>query len=354
MTTPGSVYGGAQPQPATPLMPMQQPQMGHPGGLVGVIAGEERAKAARRGSPNTQQSAFTGGGAGPNMGNGMMGMGAGRTMSMGNLAPPQTYMPTGGMVPPMPMMPQMLMMPMTPDPQQEQMKQFMQMQMQVMQNMLAMQQQQFGQTPPPQQQQAPDYLGVPIGGNRAPSIKSQAPANQGRAMTMMNPPTRWDVSPGAQRPNSAMPTTYAPSGLNINGGGPGPGYSASIAPSERSNIGMPSRYRPVTSGFDGSGRSQSMTSSATLMAFNQAQPSPPPPMPQPPNQYLPQPKTPTVRKVDKPKSIIKSSMKPVAADEDDDEGWAEMRKKRDAKKKFGFGKRTKTESAIGDLYQSFD
>ena len=33
---------------------------------------------------------------------------------------------------------------------------------------------------------------------------------------------------------------------------------------------------------------------------------------------------------------------------------AVARKKREDKKKFRFGKRTKTESALGDLYQSFD
>lgn len=268
------------------------------------------------------------------------------------------------MMPGMPMMPQMMqpqMMQQQP-PQNDQMQKFMEMQMQLMQNMLSMQQQQMGQTPPPQppQQQAPDYLSIPVAGHQhrmsmasqgshfAPSIKSQTPplANQGRAMTMMHPPTRWDVPPGAQRPNSAMPA-YGPSGLQIPNGGPGPGYTPSIAPSERSNVGMPSRYRPVTTGNDGSGRSQTMTSASMLQlpSFNQA---PPPP----PKHEVSQRSTSTVRVIPR-KPAPKVTAKPVA-DEDDEEGWAEMRKKREAKKKFGFGRRDKHGSTIGDLYHNFD
>lgn len=259
-------------------------------------------------------------------------------------------------MPPMPMMPQMMQ-----NPQQDQMQKFMEMQMQVMQNMLAMQQQQLGQTPPPQAQ-TPDYLGVPMAGNRTsmasnhgytPSIQSQAPMqNQGRSMTMMNPPPNWSVTPAAQRPNSAMPATYAPSGINVGQAGPGAGYSASIAPSERSNIGQPSRYRPVQSG-EQAGRSMSMTSSATLQAFRNSEVPPPMPSMQSRPQSQQQSKS-TLRVVDKMKGAPKINRKPVVADEDDDEGWADMRKKRDDKKKFKFG-RSKTESnAFSDLYQGLD
>jgi hypothetical protein len=241
------------------------------------------------------------------------------------------------------------------------MKQFMQMQMQLMQNMMAMQQQQLGQTPPPMPQPAQDYLGVPMAANRqsymsqpsqgSPSIRSQAPQKQGRAMTMMHPPTRWDASPGAQRPNSAMPNTYAPSGMNVNGGGPGPGYSPSIAPSERSNVGMPTRYRPVTSGNDGTGRSQTMTSSLTVNAWNQQRQKTPSPTLQPPPD---QRKSSTIRMIEKPKGSPRVISKPVQADEDEDEGWADLKKKRETKKKFGFGSKKKAEPAIGNLYQSYD
>ena len=168
-------------------------------------------------------------------------------------------------------------------------------------------------------------------------------------MTMMHPPTRWDVSPGAQRPNSAMPT-YGPSGMNLSNGGPGPGYSPSIAPSERSTVGMPSRYRPVTTGNDASGRTQTMTSSATLQPRGNYQP-PPPPVPK----HDPQQRsTSTVRLINKAKPAPKVTAKAVGADEDEDEGWAEMRKKRDDKKKFRFGRRDKNGNSLGDLYHNFD
>ena len=351
-----SVYGA--PPSGMPMIPPQQPQGGHPGGLVGVIASEERAKAARRGSPNPATGTFHAPGPAPMP---TMGMG-GRTMTMPNMMSPQTYMPSGNpMMPPMPMMPGM-QMSMMQNPQQDQMQKFMEMQMQLMQNMLSMQQQQLGQTPPPHTP-TPDYLGVAMPGNRTsmasnpgypPSIQSQAPMqNQGRAMTMMNPPPNWSASPGAQRPNSAMPATYAPSGLNIAGAGPGAGYTPSIAPSERSNIGQPSRYRPVQNGGDNAGRSMSMTSSATLLAFRNNEVAPPMPMMSSGPQSSQQSK-PTLRMVDKPKGAPRVTRKPVPADEDEDEGWADMRKKRDAKKKFKFG-RSKTESAaLSDLYQSFD
>ena len=354
MNSPGSVYGA--PPSVMSMMPQQQPQAGHPGGLVGVIASEERAKAARRGSPNPATGTYTG----SQMP--IMGMG-GRTMTMPNMMSPQTYMPSGmGAMPPMPMMPGMPGMPMMQNAQQDQMQKFMEMQMQLMQNMLNMQQQHLGQTPPPQTP-ATDYLGVPMPGNRAsimsnagpaPSIHSQAPMtpNQGRAMTMLNPPPNWRISPNLQRPNSAMPATYAPSGLNISGG-QGQGYTPSIAPSERSNIGQPSRYRPVATGADSNGRSMSMTSSATLQAFQHSEPVPPmPPMASRP-QSQHQSKS-TIRTVDKPKGAPRVTRKAVPADEDEDEGWADMRKKRDEKKRFKFGRSKTASAALGDLYQSYD
>ncbi|KAF2168860.1 hypothetical protein M409DRAFT_52860 [Zasmidium cellare ATCC 36951] len=378
--------------PTGPMPPqMQQQSPGHPGGLVGIIAGEERAKAARRGSPNPVSGMYNPMGSSPLPSN----MGMPRTMSMGNLPPPSMY--GAPPVPSMPQMPgmgmgmgmgmgQMGMMPQMPamDPGQQQMQQFMQMQMQLMQNMLSMQQAQMGQgpqTPQPQmqqpQQQAGDYLGVNFNNMQRPmSIASQQsqlqpqPPNQGRAMTMMNPPPGWNQAsqPGAPRPNSAMPLSngsYAPSvnGLNISGGGPGAGYTPSIAPSERSNIGMPSRYRPVTQNGETS-RSQSMTSSLTLQAF-QNQPASFQKQQTSPNlpgtpwnaKEVQTPKS-TIRIVDKPKGAPKVASRPV--DEDEDEGWAEMRKKREDKKKSKWGSKSKTasqsqqEPTLSDLYQGLE
>lgn len=351
-----SMYGGAPPMTTPMGNPLPVPG-GHPGGLVGVIASEESAKAARRTNPNS-----SGYGAMPlpsNMGMPPMP----RTMSMGNLPPPQVYSPSGA--PPMPMMPMMGQMPMMPQMGQgqdsnAQMQQFMQMQMQLMQNMLQMQQAQMGQGgPPPQQQQqqqpGTSFLAPPGGAGRPMSMASQAPfqgqpPNQGRSMTMLTPPSNWGAGlQQPQRPTSSFvhQGSYAPSvqGLQLPGGGPGAGYTPSIAPSERSNVGMPSRYRPVQNG-DGSGRSQSMTSSMTLQAFQNQQPV---------QQPQPEQRSSTIRVIDKPKGAPKVSARAVEADEDEDEGWAEMAKKRN-EKKFRWGRKEKQESqpALSELYQNFE
>ncbi|CAK4034496.1 Hypothetical predicted protein [Lecanosticta acicola] len=364
-STSGSVVG----MPTGQMTPQPAPSMGHPGGLVGVIAGEERARAARRGSPNMALGTYNNpmGGPMPLPQNMPMQPPMPRTMSMGNLAPPSMY----GAVPPMPPMPQMQQPPI--DPGQQQMQQFMQMQMQLMQNMLQMQQQQMGQARPqtPMQQptqQAHDYLGVNFG-NNAPRRMSMASnhsnylgpptPNQGRAMTMMNPPPSWNQAApaGGPRPNSAMPmgsTSYAPSvsGLPV-AGGAGPGYTPSIAPSERSNIGMPSRYRPVTQNGETS-RSQSMTSSMTLQAFANQQSSANVAGTPYNGQQIQTPKS-TIRIVDKPKGAPKTAA-PRAGAEDEDDGWAEMRKEREQKKRFKRGKKSSTSTAnngpsLNDLYQ---
>ena len=62
----------------------------------------------------------------------------------------------------------------------------------------------------------------------------------------------------------------------------------------------------------------------------------------------------TIRLIDKPKGAPKVSAKPVA-DEEDDDGWAEMKKKREEKKRFRFGKKSQpAESSLGDLYHDYD
>ena len=361
-----SVYGGGQGmQPIMMQQQQQQQSQGHPGGLVGVIAGEERAKAARRGSPNMATGAFSN--QQMNLPTNMPGQVPGmppRTISMGSVQPPQVYTPSGmganePMMPGMSTMPQMMqqMMQQPQQQQSDQMQQFMQMQMQFMQSMMAMQQQnQMGSSPQPQQQM-PDYLGAGLNASRqssmarpAPSVHGQ-PTNQGRAMTMMYPPTRWDIPPGGQRPNSAMPSTYSPSGTNLTPGGPDTGYTPSIAPSERSNVGMPSRYRPVTVGGDGTGRTQSMTSSLTLQAYGNGHPSVS--ETQPPPRNLPESKS-TIKLIDKPKGAPRVTSKPVFVDEDDDEGWADMRQKREEKKKFRFGRKEKEVPPLGEYYHGYD
>ncbi|MCJ1310927.1 hypothetical protein MMC25_004595 [Agyrium rufum] len=263
-----SVYGGSQ--AGTP----------HPGGLVGVIASEERARAARRGSPNTQGG-------------------------FGTLAPNGTPMVPG-------MMPGMPGMPMSPGEQaqiqmSQQMNQMMQMQMQWMQQMMAMQQQQgmvpngkqmsppmlgmpgmSPQIPQQQQQQMHPSMLPPQPGNgflspdmmsqRRPmsmglpfqqgNLQAQQQQQQQRAMSMLAPPpssSAWGNASGS-RMSAATSTTgglLAPSMMH--------GYSPSIAPSERSNIGQPSRYRPVSiapstidENGNGSQRTMSMSSGHLL------------------------------------------------------------------------------------------
>lgn len=241
-----------------------------PGGLVGVIATEERSRAMRRGSPNPQGEY----GPVPPPSNGFNGMGM----------PPNPAMINGmGPMGPMGMNPMM----MTPGDQaqiqmSQQMQQFMQMQMQFMQMMTA------GQGPPQQNGHMPQQSlgGMPAPGS--PSLRPQS-SNQ-RAMTMMDPnSTPW-----------MLPVSnYAPSIRNS-----GAGYAPSIAPSERSNIGLPGRYRPV-SHAPPADKSRASTMSGALQGWENKNGS--------------------------------TTIKPVktsgnVSDEDDEEGWEEMAKKREKKK----------------------
>jgi hypothetical protein len=241
-----------------------------PGGLVGVIATEERSRAMRRGSPNAHGEY----GPLPPPSNGFNGM----------AMPPSLAMMNGmGPMAPMGMNPMML----TPGDQaqiqmSQQMQQFMQMQMQFMQMMTS------GQAPPQQSPMPQQSLGqIPVAGS--PSI--QVGSSQQRAMTMMDP-------------NSApwLPqiSTSSPSVRNLGGG-----YAPSIAPSERSNIGLPGRYRPVSQAPPQDRKSRASTMSGALQGWDSKNGS--------------------------------STIRPVknagnTSDEDDEEGWEEMAKKREKKK----------------------
>ncbi|GAB7359308.1 hypothetical protein MBLNU230_g5960t1 [Neophaeotheca triangularis] len=333
----GSQYGGASAPP--PGL-----NKGHPGGLVGVIAGEERAKAARRATPSGSYSHQP---LPSNMPQQMPPMP--RTMSMGNVQP-QAYSPSG--MPPMPGMPGMPMQFNPQDQTQQQIQQLMQMQMQFMQNMMAMQNGQM----PQMQGQMPGMPNFPGGPQQQPGSRpmsfapSQAP-NQGRAMTMMGPPSTWGGNSMQQRPASAMPGGYAASGFNMPvGGGPGAGYTPSIAPSERSNVGMPSRYRPVATngnGDDAAARSQSMTSSMTLQALHGNGTTSEP-------QLQEQASRNTIRMVDKPKGMPKVAVSQTPDDEqEEDGGWADLKKKREGRK-FKWGRRDKDRGELGELYSGLD
>ena len=269
----GSAYGGSQ-GPA------------HPAGLVGVIAGEERARAARRGSPSAQA------GFGNSMPQGMMPptMGMPAMLSPGDEA--QIHM-------------------------SQQMTQMMQMQMQWMQQMQAMMA--SGMHPPmapphmqmpggngmlsPQMQQmqqqqqqmgngmlSPGQMLRPVS-HSAPGSPAAIPSTGPRAMSMMTPtaPPQWGRQSTAP---SMMSGALNPDQQR--------GYAPSMAPSERSNVGMPSRYRPVSiPPIDEGSRPGSSMSMSTAGKLN---------------------------------STGRPPIKKVSNEDDDEEGWEEMKKKRDAKK----------------------
>ena len=315
-----STYGGTPPQ-----LP--------PGGLVGVIASEERAKALRRGSPNVQG----GFGGDPNLvGSGMPQMqpGMGRNMNMENL---NSMGPMG--MPPPPGMPMM-----TPGDQaqihmSQQMAQMMQMQMQWMQQMQQVVQMQSGQ--PGQQQQGPPVppshqqmmsntngllapQGAPI--TRPMSLAHHpVPNNTGtmqRPMSMLDPSTS---APWPQQRNSSYTSSMMAGGL-----GAAQGYTPSIAPSERSNIGMPSRYRPVSTVEPSTDvpknlRQSSGTSSSfinPLPAWNE----------QPANNVSSSSAGGTSGVGIGNGKKKKEGRNGGPSDEDDDEGWEEMKKMRERKK----------------------
>lgn len=300
--SPGSAYGGSQAGV-------------HPAGLVGIIAGEERAKAARRGSPNAQAA-------------------WGQPLPQG--MPHTMGMPA----------------PMTPGDEaqiqmSQQMTQMMQMQMQWMQQMQQMVAggmqppmmpgQQPGQMPfPPQHMpqgmppgannflspQPPPHINLPP--NQWPRPMSHSapgsPAavqNQQRAMSMMNP----SLAPAWQTRKSAAPSMMS----GALGPQQGPrSYAPSIAPSERSNIGMPSRYRPVSIPpiDEGSRPGSSMGMSAAGGE----------------------------RRNGVQTSTIKTVRK-AASDDDDDEGWEEMKAKREQKKNgWRFKKEKKEEVGLQGIY----
>jgi hypothetical protein len=266
--------------------------------LVNVIASEERAKAMRRGSPNAQAGfgPNTPSHAGPNQMNPMqmqMAMG----MPMGNMhAQPQSMDPL--------MLQQLLVN------QQQQMQQLSQMMTQVMSGGMAMnpqmmmQMQQMGM--PMQQPQ----MGMPSqnqflspnmnhqGMGRPMSTYSQ-PGHQQRAMSMVNIP-QLPTIPQQQH-------GYTPSVHGMRLGLPN-GYTPSIAPSERSTVGMASRYRPVTHNLDGASTVSTTTPASSFPTQVQAVDDP--------------------SKAKKKSSILgvlkRGNNKENQHQDDEDEGWGEM------------------------------
>ncbi|EXJ81367.1 hypothetical protein A1O3_07658 [Capronia epimyces CBS 606.96] len=293
---PASPAMGAGPSTAHPM---------HPAGLVGVIAGEERARAARRGSPNPSGT-YEIPGLPPHPG---MLPRSQTTSSMSTMGYPM------GM-PGMPGMPPMI----SPGEQaqlqmSQQMTQMMHFQMQWMQQV----QQMMG---------GPGNLppGMPPqpGPQRPQSSHVQhasAPQLGQRTMSTLNP----GMAPWNSHPS------FVPS-ININGGN----YTPSIAPSERSNVGLASRYRPVSIAPEpdaSSTRRASTFTTSSSRPWSQADNAPRASM------YGGKPSVNTVGR-----------RSPLANQEDDDDeqGWAEMKMKKEKKQKNRALR--KGQNALQELY----
>ncbi|KAL2154106.1 hypothetical protein VTH82DRAFT_2782 [Thermothelomyces myriococcoides] len=284
--------GGGAPPPAQPGSSVP------PGGLIGVIASEERNRAMRRGSPHLE-------GSGPALGTAGFDPVAGipaHMMYQANPKPNNQVLSPGDQA----------QIQMT-----QQMQQFMQMQMQFMQMMAN----QSGNT---SSSMSGGSLTSPSTGNltamgggfgqglRGPDMRHSFVGNdsmldlpfgrgeaQMRTMSMVQP-----SSPSWIQPN--QPAGYAPSIR-----GQGGGYTPSIAPSERSNIGLPGRYRPVSHVPVVPAPSHLRKSSTMSGAVSQ--------------------------------SNTTAAKSGGASDDDDEEGWEAMKAKREKKKSLWRAKKS-----IGD------
>lgn len=315
-----------------------------PGGLVGVIATEERARAMRRGSPQT-----------PGQDGGVLGVNGPvpgmmpKAHSMGNLSQMAPSVPWG--VPGM-LHPNQALSPGEQAQLQmsQQMTQMMQMQMQWMQQMMQMQGIQNG--PPaamnhqflsPQASNA-NIRPMSLASHSSMNLPTAAPQVDQRTLSLLDPNmSRWNLN----RPPSMMPDLG-----NRPSTGHAAGYAPSIAPSERSNVGMASRYRPVSTAVQEptpSNQSSTFTTS-TLKAWNDENQRPlfgnSPNMAGRKSTSM---ATVTVRPVNvldsqPPASKARTS---AGSDDDDDEGWTEMMKQRERKKSNWKGK--KDESNLGEL-----
>jgi hypothetical protein len=307
----------------------------HPGGLVGVIATEERARAMRRGSPNSQAA------------------GIHRPYSAADMAHvgPQTV-PSGPWG-----------MPGMPSPQQgmtlgeqaqlqisQQMTEFMQVQMQMWQQMMQMQGMSPGQPGQPNHNFPP--VGQPVNTASRPMSMGSSfhlppipPQVDQRTLSILDPGmSRWNVN----RLASLFPDANGPPG-SLPGG---QGYTPSIAPSERSNVGMASRYRPISTMGPEPHMNRSSTFTSSSKPWNNENQRPPSFAPSP-NQAADRKSTSLATVTVRPVSAhgheraASKSNNGGASDDDEDEGWADMMKKREKKKSSW--KMKKGASGLGDL-----
>ncbi|KAL7788643.1 hypothetical protein V8C37DRAFT_233982 [Trichoderma ceciliae] len=283
---------GMGPKPPSPLPP---------GGLVGVIASEERQRAMRRGSPSVDPSRL--------MGSGYNTPGGPGIDPIAGIPPhlmyPQAQMGGGmpGMMPPMMPPPMLTVGDQAQIQMTQQMSQFMQMQMQFMQMMAA---NQNGSGPQQQQLQPPyqqPYGGGLMGNQSMVDISSRNSMIGEQTLE----PRRGDYA--SMRTMSMVQPSSAPM---ANPGYAGSvrssihGYTPSIAPSERSNIGLPNRYRPVSQAVGPTAIShmQSQSFSGALSALADT----------------------------KNKTSMRIVNRSASDDDDDEEGWEAMKNKREKKR----------------------
>ncbi|KAL1999065.1 hypothetical protein VTN02DRAFT_5110 [Thermoascus thermophilus] len=329
-----SAYGGPSgPSPALP-----------PGGLVGVIATEERARAMRRGSPRAQPGFDL---PGSMMGMGMAPNGIPRPYTMASMASPGM----SGMPSPSPALQQqgLSVGEQAQLQMSQQMTQMMQMQMQWMQHMMQMQ-------GGPQIPMNNNFLS-PMNANmnmRPKTMAANGIFNGAAGNPRADQRTFSMLDPGMSRWNTNRPASFFPDGGNPPGAPQGQGYAPSIAPSERSNIGRASRYRPVSIAQpeqQPNMRASTFTSS-TLKPWNdENRKSTITAVPPVPSNLAKSASmaTVTVRPLSSNSRTPSPSKNTATAsdDEDDEEGWAEMMKKREKKKSSW--KMKKTSSGLGDL-----
>ncbi|KAF2454847.1 hypothetical protein BDY21DRAFT_95708 [Lineolata rhizophorae] len=328
--------------------------MGNDGGLVGVIAQEERARAARRGSPNMQTGQFSmpqqqqqqmpqqqvGGGMGMNgMGmNGMGMIGGGMGMGMGQMGMmgPQMMGQQG-----MPNFDQQMLF-------QQQMAQQQQMQ-QMLQAMAMMTGQQLnpmgmGMGINPQQQNFQGNQSL-----RPPSMASVATQQRPPRAMSMTSQTPFPMGMGQQQqpmqqpwltPAAANRSTYAPSVMNLAPPPPplhGGGYAPSLAPSERSNIGMASRYRPVAQHQPNADTMSTVTSGTAMPGRGSLAAAEEAERPRSGAGGVGGKLRVGIRAKSKSRER-KPLQRQSSTEDDDDEGWESMKKKRNATKgKWGSG-----------------
>jgi hypothetical protein len=224
-----------------------------PGGLVGVIAEEERVKSMRR-TPDNRQSVL------PPMGpapiNPAMSMGMGMPMNI-----PGVGMGLGAGIPAMP----------TPELANQnqinaQLLQVIQQQTVMLQHMFTQMQGSqmsvIGSPEMPSNGFAPNAPG-------SPSLRPQRPGMPPRTMSMVNLPPPPNAGGRTMSMVNTAPFAHPWTTEPVMSGaasvrGLGVGYAASVAPSERSNVGQPSRYRPVSSVYlDGPSPSPLVASATT-------------------------------------------------------------------------------------------